>query len=59
MNKQIYLFVFFYLFLQVLAIIPEWNLASAGKDLLESKDEYIYTINHRNLFSHNMELKKI
>jgi len=58
MNKQIYLFVFFYLFLQVLAIIPEWNLAAAGKDLLESKDEYIYTINHRNLFSHNMELKK-
>ena len=58
MNKKIYLFIFFYLFLQVLAVIPEWNLSSAGKDLLGSSSEYTYTINHRYLFNHNMELKK-
>ena len=39
MNKLIYLFIYFHLTLQVLCVIPEWDLSKAGEDLLGDLNE--------------------
>ena len=58
MNKKICLLLFFDLIFQVLTVIPEWNLTSAGKDLLGSNEEEIIEIYNRNLYNVIMVFKK-
>ena len=58
MNKNFCLFLFSYLIIQVLSVIPEWNLTSVGEDLLGSYSEKTKIIYSRTLHNVNMVFKK-
>ena len=58
MNKIFYLLVFYYLIAQSLCVIPEWNLAEAGEDLLGSSNEKTYLITHRKLYNEEIKMEK-
>ena len=58
MNKKIYCFFFCYLIIQVLSVVPEWDLSKAGQDLLGSNSEITIEVNHRYLYNVEMIMKK-
>lgn len=55
MNTRIKLFLVFCLLIQILSIIPEWNLDGAGKTLLDDGEEITFEVANKNLF--NVEMK--
>ena len=58
MNKNIYCFFFCYLIIQVLSVVPEWDLSKAGHDILGLDTEKTIEINHRYLYNVEMIMKK-
>ena len=46
MNKNIYCFFFCYLIIQVLSVVPEWDLSKAGHDILGLDTEKTIEINN-------------
>ena len=55
MNIRIKLFLVFCLLIQILSIIPEWNLDGAGKTLLGDGEEVTFEVANKNLY--NVEMK--
>ena len=55
MNTRIKLFLVFCLLIQILSIIPEWNLDGAGKTLLGDGEEITFEVANKNLY--NVEMK--
>ena len=58
MKNTIYISLFCYLIFQVLSVIPEWNLDSAGEDLLGSETEKTFVISNRKMYDAEMTIKK-
>ena len=55
MNTRIKSFLVFCLLIQILSIIPEWNLDGAGKILLDDKEDITFEVANKNL--HNVVMK--
>ena len=58
MNKNIYCFFFCYLIIQVLSVVPEWDLTKAGQNILGSNTEITIEIERRVLYNVEMIMKK-
>ena len=52
------LFIFINLIFLSFSILPNWNLQSSSKNLLESSNTHEYTITHRQMYELNALLKK-
>ena len=58
MNKKIHISLFCYLIFQVISIVPEWDLDSAGEDLLGTDSEKTFDVTSRELYKVKMTFKK-
>ena len=58
MKNIFYFSLFCNLLFKALSVVPEWNLDSAGEDLLGSETEKIFVISNRKMHDAEMTIKK-